>query len=366
MQAIKLPYIIIIAILLYVLIIAGTYSVLLVLIGAGLGLAFIAASIGFTTAWRRFIVLKDPSGMYVQFALLLFGMYLCIPFLASFDSLSPAAAPVSFSLVLGAFAFGFFMQLSDGCGSGILASTASGKHIILVLIAFAIGAFLGTLHLPWWLSLGSLGSFVLYQEFDLVSSLLLQTILIAILLGLVYIKTRSTAKNTWKYKGCKPYIIVFFIALLSLLILLLSAVPWGIVYGLGLWVAKVLVSLGVNLEHISFWASHKQALESSILLDNTSLTNIGFILGAWALSQLVRIKTNTKIKQNLFSKKVLINILAAIAAGYFSRVAFGCNIGAFYSGIISTSVSAWVWFLCAFLGTMIAVKLRPLCGMDNQ
>jgi hypothetical protein len=51
--------------------------------------------------------------------------------------------------------------------------------------------------------------------------------------------------------------------------------------------------------------------------------------------------------------------------GYGARLAFGCNIGAFFSGIASTSLHGWLWILCALPGTWVGVRLRPLFGLDN-
>ena len=45
--------------------------------------------------------------------------------------------------------------------------------------------------------------------------------------------------------------------------------------------------------------------------------------------------------------------------GYGARLAFGCNIGAYFSGIASGSLHGWVWMVAAFAGNMAGVKLRP-------
>ncbi len=51
--------------------------------------------------------------------------------------------------------------------------------------------------------------------------------------------------------------------------------------------------------------------------------------------------------------------------GYGARIAFGCNIGAFFSGVASTSLHGWLWIAAALPGTWIGVKLRPAFGMAN-
>lgn len=44
--------------------------------------------------------------------------------------------------------------------------------------------------------------------------------------------------------------------------------------------------------------------------------------------------------------------------GYGSRIAYGCNIGAFVSSISSTSLHGWLWILLALPGNWIGVKVR--------
>jgi hypothetical protein len=37
----------------------------------------------------------------------------------------------------------------------------------------------------------------------------------------------------------------------------------------------------------------------------------------------------------------------------------------FHLGISSLSVHGWIWFMFAFLGSLIGVKLRPYCAYKN-
>ncbi|PSJ37208.1 hypothetical protein C7I36_15865 [Zobellella taiwanensis] len=44
--------------------------------------------------------------------------------------------------------------------------------------------------------------------------------------------------------------------------------------------------------------------------------------------------------------------------GYGARLAYGCNIGAYFSGIASGSLHGWVWLAAAFTGNILGVRLR--------
>jgi len=58
--------------------------------------------------------------------------------------------------------------------------------------------------------------------------------------------------------------------------------------------------------------------------------------------------------------------IAGLLLGYSSRLAFGCNVGAFFSGISTGSLHGWVWFVAAFAGSAIGIKLRPLLGLEAR
>jgi hypothetical protein len=48
------------------------------------------------------------------------------------------------------------------------------------------------------------------------------------------------------------------------------------------------------------------------------------------------------------------------------RHAYGCNIGAYFSGVASPSLHGWLWFMLAFLGSIIGTGLRPLFGLPVE
>ena len=63
-------------------------------------------------------------------------------------------------------------------------------------------------------------------------------------------------------------------------------------------------------------------------------------------------------KSNVNSKLFFAAVIGGFLMGYGARLAFGCNVGALFSGIASGSVHGWVWFLFAFIGSIYGVKAR--------
>ena len=56
-------------------------------------------------------------------------------------------------------------------------------------------------------------------------------------------------------------------------------------------------------------------------------------------------------------------VIGGLLLGYGARLAFGCNIGAYFSGILSGSLHAWLWLPAAFAGSALGVRLRPAFGL---
>ena len=148
-----------------------------------------------------------------------------------------------------------------------------------------------------------------------------------------------------------------FLAGLAVLNLLVAGQPWGVVYGLGLWGAKLVHWSGMDLANFAFWsgAGNAERLTQSLLLDITSVTDFGLLLGAGIAA---RWKGPLATQVSLPIRLWIAGAIAALLMGYASRLAYGCNVGAFFSGISTGSLHGWVWFAAAFAGSMIGVRLR--------
>ena len=59
------------------------------------------------------------------------------------------------------------------------------------------------------------------------------------------------------------------------------------------------------------------------------------------------------------------SVVGGLLLGYGARLSYGCNIGAFFSGIASGSLHGWLWIACALLGTWAGLTLRPLFGIAD-
>ncbi|HNR84384.1 YeeE/YedE thiosulfate transporter family protein [Ottowia sp.] len=332
---------------------------LLLLVGVGLGAVLAGARFGFTTGWRMLVEQRDPAGVYGQLLLLALLSALSMPLLARFPETTAALGPLSVSLLVGAFVFGLCMQIADGCGSGTLYKAGLGVPLnMAILPLFALGSFAGSAHLNGWLALGALPPVGLVSAFGAGGALAATGVALALIAlgvgrwsGQRLDLRRLPRRWLWGALG---------LALLAALNLLIAGQPWGVVYGFGLWAAKLATALGAfEPSANAFWSEpgHAERLQQTLLLDVTSITNIGILAGAlWVSAR------RPESPRQLTGAQWAIGLLAGFIMGYSSRLAFGCNVGAMVSGISTGSLHGWLWVPLAFAGTLIGLRVRRRFG----
>lgn len=345
------------------LLVGARYGALL-LIGLGLGLALEGLRFGFAGPWRALILRGEPAGLIAQLTAIGLVALVSFPLLSSHpEELIGAHAPIGFAMVGGAFVFGASMQLVLGCGSGTLVNAGSGNAVSLVALPFfAVGSFAGAYHLDWWIDLGTAPTVTLQAVLGASGGLVATLAGLSAVGAFVYLR----AARDQRIVPRRLWVAAFVVAGLAILNLVVSGQPWGVVYGLGLWAAKGAQAIGMDLSGSAFWSAPTNVtrLYESLLTDVTSLTNIGIILGAFAIAAW-RGGLNAD-RARLPWTGWAAAVVAGLLMGYSSRLAFGCNVGAFFSGVSTGSVHGWAWFGAAFLGSVLGVRLRPLVGLEPK
>lgn len=165
-------------------------------------------------------------------------------------------------------------------------------------------------------------------------------------------KKQGFLTNHW------PLIVgMLLLAILNLATLLVKGKPWGVTSGFALWGAKIFSLLGGDLSGYEYWqgASWAKALSAPVLKHSTSVMNFGLVIGIWWAA-----RVSGKMLVSYKASGLLIGrlILGGLLLGYGARLASGCNIGAYFSGIASGSLHGWVWFAVAMLGNILGFKLK--------
>ena len=340
---------------------AGARYGLLLAIGLGFGIALEGLRFGFAGPWRALLLRREPAGVLAQLLAIAIVAVVAIPMVSGGGGeILGAHAPVGWAMVGAAFVFGAAMQVVLGCGSGTLVNAGSGNPVgLLALPFFAIGSFLGATHLLWWTELGTLPVVAFEGTTGVLVTLGGLGAVAAVLLALAAPEARRLPRRL--------VVAAVAVALLALGNLVVAGQPWGVVYGLGLWAAKGAAALGADLSGAGFWTAPANAarLEASLFTDVTSLTNIGIIAGALVVATW-RVGGLSERLPQLPARAWIAVAVAGLAMGYTSRLAFGCNVGAFFSGISTGSLHGWAWFAAALAGSAVGLRLRPALGLEAR
>jgi uncharacterized membrane protein YedE/YeeE len=303
-----------------------------------------------------------------------------IPLLASGSAfgqpLRGSIAPVGVAVLAGAFIFGVGMQLGGGCASGTLFTVGGGSaRMVIVLLMFIIGSVIGTAHVPWWTAQPSLGTLSLLALLGPLGALAISLVAFAAI-GWVTMRLErrrhgrlveepADLSPRWLH-GPWPLVAgAIGLAAVNIATLLLAGRPWGVTSAFALWGAKAAAAMGIEVHTWPYWSTpaQKAALETSLLTDVTSVMNFGIVLGALLASLLAgKFAPAWRIP----ARSMAAAILGGLLLGYGARVAYGCNIGAYFSGIASASLHGWLWLPAAFAGSMLGTALRPAFGLKVE
>jgi len=347
----------------------------LMLVGGLLGMVLYHAAFGFTAAWRVFITERRGRGLRAQMVMLAIAVLLFFPALSSGSLFGQAVygyvSPIGVSVVFGAFLFGIGMQLGGGCASGTLFTAGGGNaRMLITLLFFIVGSVIGTAHFSWWQSLPAFQPVSLVREFGAGGGIAVSLLLFAAIAAFTVVMEKRRhgrleqapmidAGNRRWLTGPWPLLFgAVALALLNFATLALAGRPWGITSAFALWGAKGFEALGGDVSQWGYWQAswNASALQASVWSDITTVMNVGIMVGALVAASLAgKFAPNFRIP----ARSVLAAVIGGIMLGYGARLAFGCNIGAYFGGIASGSLHGWVWLIAAFAGNMLGVKLRP-------
>jgi hypothetical protein len=351
----------------------------LLLVGGALGLVLYHAAFGFTAAFRALFTAGDTRALRAQMLMLAVATVLFAPMLSAEsvfgNDVAGAFAPASLSVLLGAFLFAIGMQVAGGCGSGCLFNLGGGATTMLAaLVGFAAGSLVATAHGAFWRRVPSLGTISLGDTLGWGPAVALQ---LAAFAAIAYAAKAYERRRLGEVRPVRPPVsgwqrIVHgpwslaaggvALALLNALVVILAGRPWGITWGITLAGAKVASALGVDLSRIPFWSDGfpADALAAPLVADQTAVMDIGIVVGALLAAGLAgRFRVG-----RVSLSRAAVALGGGLLLGYGARLAFGCNIGAYFSGIASTSVHGWIWLVGALLGTPIGVALRRRVAAD--
>lgn len=353
----------------------------LFLVGAASGVVLYHAAFGFTSSWRAFIVNRRGDGVRAQMLMLAATSLVFFPVLASGHFLGQpvrgSVSPVGLSVLAGAFLFGVGMQLGGSCASGTLYTVGGGNtRMLATLAAFIAGSVMGATNQPRWEALPTLKPTSLIATLGPAMGLAVSLTLFAAIAYVTVVLERArhgsllrdaapprvgwtrVARGPWPFAAG-----ALGLAAVNVATLALAGRPWGITGAFALWGGKIMTAAGVDLHTWRYFgtAARQAELHASVLKDVTSVMDFGLILGALAAATLAGRFAPT---WRLPWRSLAAAVVGGLLLGYGARIAYGCNIGAFFSGIASGSLHGWAWFPAALAGNVAGTRLRPLFGLS--
>ncbi|MDW7668457.1 MAG: YeeE/YedE thiosulfate transporter family protein [Bacillota bacterium] len=173
----------------------------------------------------------------------------------------------------------------------------------------------------------------------------------------IFDKINESKKYNNFFKKSYPYFVgAILLSAFQIINFAVTGSAWGVSGVLANWGAWIFEAFGGSVENWHYFKVSHFNLDSSQNFFNSpeSMRNIGIIFGA-LISTLAA--SEFKFKKVKNRKQVLGAVIGGLFMGYGARIAFGCNIGALYSGISSLSLSGWIYGIFMFLGAITGTKI---------
>ena len=353
----------------------------LFIVGAFAGVVLYHAAFGFTSSWRVFISDRRGAGLRAQMLMLALTCAVFFPLLASGSlfgqPLRGSVSPIGVGVAAGAFIFGLGMQLGGGCASGTLFSVGGGStRMVITLFFFIIGSVIGTAHMGWWTVQPAFAPTSLVTTMGPWLGLSFSLFIFGVIAWFTMFMEKKRhgqlvddlkpARGPRWLTGPWPLVAgAIGLAIVNIATLTIGGRPWGVTSAFALWGAKWFAALGIDVASWSYWQAPAQAsaLRSSVLMDVTSVMDFGIILGALLAAMLAgRFAPVLRIP----ARSLAAAVIGGLLLGYGARIAYGCNIGAYFSGIASGSLHGWLWLVAAFAGNIAGTGLRPMFDLPVE
>jgi uncharacterized protein len=304
--------------------------------------------------------------------------------------------PVGIFTATGAFLFGIGMVIAGSCASGMLMRMGEGYLMQwMVMPGFLFGSAVGAWHLGWWHEHFIAAAPTIFLPHLLgwpMAALLQFSLLVALFfLACAYqdgwngfiptvIKSIIPFKNNPQERVQRdnrslyllllkkpwPYTVGgLLLAFLNTVYFALWGIPWGITDGMTFFSAWISSLMSFSPEGWHYFQG-VLPIDACCLPDIQTAAGIDYfafpliyhfmaiIIGAFIATLLAGEFRIRKWRSNRFALTALIG---GGLMGYGSRIALGCNIGAYFSAIPSFSLHGWVFGIFIIAGAYLGGKL---------
>ncbi|GGF97704.1 selenium metabolism membrane protein YedE/FdhT [Paenibacillus aceti] len=158
---------------------------------------------------------------------------------------------------------------------------------------------------------------------------------------------RKLFTNYWS-----PYVAIGIAGVLSALYFGITNTVWAVTGEFTRFGGHILQLFGVD---ISDWAYFDLIQMKGSTFDRTD----GWIVWGMFIGALIMIlfSNNFKIRMPKQKRRLVQGLIGGIIAGVGARLALGCNLAAFFTGVPQFSFHAWIFMAATAIGTYVGVKI---------
>lgn len=149
-----------------------------------------------------------------------------------------------------------------------------------------------------------------------------------------------------------PYVAISIAGLLSALYFGITGTVWAVTGEFTRLGGHILQWFGVD---VSEWAYFELiSIEGTPISRTDGWIVIGMLVGALMM---ILISNSFKIRMPRQKRRLVQGFIGGIIAGFGARLAMGCNLAAFFTGVPQFSFHAWIFMLMTAIGTYFGVKV---------
>lgn len=163
-------------------------------------------------------------------------------------------------------------------------------------------------------------------------------------------------KNDFLIKFWNPVPAVIVAGILSTYYFGLTGTYWAVTGEFTRWGGEILQSLG--FENVSEWGYYKiVGLDGTVLTRIDGLMILGMFAGCFAAALWAN---NVKFRRSQNKIRITQAIIGGLLAGFGARLAMGCNLASFFTGIPQFSFHAWLFTVASAIGCYFGAKFTLL------
>ena len=152
-----------------------------------------------------------------------------------------------------------------------------------------------------------------------------------------------------------PYVVLFMAGLLSALYFSLTSTVWAVTGEFTRLGGDILQLLGVDVSDWQYFSMVK--LQGSTWSRPDGWIVWGMFIGALIM---VLLSNSFKIRLAQQKRRYIQGLVGGIIAGFGARLALGCNLAAFFTGVPQFSLHSWIFIVATGVGTFFGAKLTKM------